>query len=230
MKNAFAPLLVLFSIFSCKSQTSSNETGPAGFEKGIHEAGVQILDVRTAGEYQSGHISKALLADWTNQQQFMDRIRYVDKARPVYIYCLSGGRSHAAAAWMRQNGFNQVIELSGGINAWKRENKPVEGSGKEPQMTMAQYLASIPSDKTVLVDFGATWCPPCIKMNPVIDALQADPSLKFMLLKIDGGLHVNLMKELNLEPIPVFIIYKQGRETWRKQGIVSAEELKANLN
>jgi thiol-disulfide isomerase/thioredoxin len=50
------------------------------------------------------------------------------------------------------------------MNAWKKENKPVEGMSNIPQMTIEQYWANIPKDKTTLVDFGASWCPPCIKM------------------------------------------------------------------
>lgn len=227
LKNAFALVLVLTSMVSCHSQPASNSVGPADFEKGMTAANVQILDVRTAAEYQSGHIKNALLADWTNQQQFMDRISYVDKDKPVYVYCLAGGRSNAAAQWMRSNGFKTVVELQGGMNAWKRENKPVEGTSNEPQMTMEQYLASIPKDKTVLVDFGAEWCPPCVKMKPAIDELEKAGG--FMLLKIDAGVHTNLMKELNIETIPVFIVYKNGKESWRKQGIVSKEDLLAQL-
>lgn len=227
VKNVFALILVSITVVSCHSQPAAHTAGPADFEKGITTPGVQVLDVRTAGEYQSGHIKNALLADWTNQQQFMDRISYVDKDKPVYVYCLAGGRSNAAAQWMRSNGFKTVVELQGGMNAWKRENKPVEGSSNEPQMTMEQYLASIPKDKTVLVDFGAEWCPPCVKMKPVIDELEKAGG--FTLVNIDAGVHTNLMKELNIEPIPVFIVYKQGKETWRKQGVVSKEELTVQL-
>lgn len=229
MKNVFASLLVLGTLLSCHSQPSAAENNPADFEKGISQPGVQVLDVRTAGEYNSGHIKNALLADWTNQAQFQDRIQYVDKDKPVYIYCLAGGRSHAAANWMRNNGFKNVVELLGGMNAWKRENKSVEGASNEPQMSMEQYKASIPANKTVLVDFGAQWCPPCVKMNPVLEELKNDKSLDFVFLKVDAGVQTNLMKEMNIEPIPVFIVYKSGKEVWRKQGIVSKEELQTQL-
>lgn len=229
MKNVLAALLVLSLAVSCNSQPAATLVGPADFEKGISAGNVQVLDVRTAGEYKSSHIKNALQADWNNQQQFMERIIYVDKDKPVYIYCLVGSRSNAAANWMRSNGYKNVVELQGGINAWKRENKPVEGSSNMPQMTMEQYNDSLLKDKTVLVDFGAEWCPPCIKMNPVLDELEADKDLKFSLLRIDAGVHTNLMKELDLEPIPVFIIYKKGKEVWRRQGIVSREELRKQL-
>ncbi len=230
MKNVY--FLFLFSSFlSCKGQTDQlTKTGPEDFEKGIAGTNVQVLDVRTFKEYNTGHIKNALQADWTNSSQFSDRIQYLDKDKPVYIYCLVGGRSTAAADWMRKDGFKNVVELIGGINAWKQAEKPLEGTTNEPQITMEQYLAAISADKMVLVDFGAAWCPPCVKMAPVIDELQNNKDLKFRLIKVDAGIHTNLMKAMNIEPIPLFIIYKKGKEVWRKEGIVSREEFLAQLN
>jgi len=229
MKNVFLSLL-LFVVISCKSQPDTSLAINADrFEKGINDSGIQVLDVRTAGEYGSGHIKKALLADWTNKKEFNDRIQYVDKDKPVYIYCLAGGRSAAAADWMRKNGFQNVIELQGGMNAWKAATKPIEGSSTEKQMTVDEFWTKIPADSTVLVDFGATWCPPCVKMEPVLAEIQKDKSLHFQFIKIDAGLHTDVMKALSIEPIPVFIIYKNGKEQWRKEGIVSIEELKTHL-
>ena len=229
MKNVFLSLL-LFVVISCKSQPDTSLAINADrFEKGINDSGIQVLDVRTAGEYSSGHIKKALLADWTNKKEFNDRIQYVDKDKPVYIYCLAGSRSAAAADWMRKNGFQNVLELEGGMNAWKAATKPIEGSSNEKQMTVDEYWTKIPVDNTVLVDFGATWCPPCVKMEPVLEEIQKDTSLHFQFVKIDAGLHTDVMKALSIEPIPVFIIYKNGKEQWRKEGIVSIEELKTHL-
>lgn len=229
MRNAFL-LFLFFGFGSCRSQSPVIEKlGPDEFEKGLSSGPVQILDVRTAAEFKTGHIKNALQADWTQQQQFLDRIQYVDKDKPVFIYCLVGGRSAAAADWMRKNGYTRVSELTGGINSWKRAGKPLEGSSTEPQLSLAQYEASIPKDKTTLVDVGATWCPPCIKMQPVVDELEKTMGPDKVLLKIDAGVHTDLLKALGIEPIPVFIIYKQGKEVWRKQGIVSKEELLSQL-
>ncbi len=230
MKNVIFVLL-LFAAVSCQSQPGNVDTkkSPDQFEQGIQSGNIQVLDVRKATEFKTGHIKNALQADWTNKDQFFDRIQYVDKDRPVYIYCIAGGRSAAAAEWMRSNGYKTVIELSGGLLAWKNAGKPVEGSSNEKQMTLEEYQASIPAGNTVLVDFGAEWCPPCVKMEPVLAAIKKDASLKFDFIKIDAGIHSELMKSMNIESIPVFIVYKNGKETWRKQGLVSQEELSAQL-
>lgn len=219
--------MLLFSgILSCKGQAdSSSRVNPDEFIKKIASGQSQILDVRTAGEFKSGHIENALQADWNNKAEFTERIQFIDKDKPVYVYCLAGSRSAAAAEWMRKNGYNRVIELEGGINAWKKAEKPLEGTSTEKQMTIIEYWSTISKDKTTLVDFGAKWCPPCVKMEPILAELQADKDLNFLLVKVDGGIHTDVMNALHIEPIPFFIVYKKGKEVWRKQGVVSQKEL-----
>ncbi len=232
MKNAGLVFLVSLLTLSQTifAQNAANTVlDPNEFENGIAKAEIQILDVRTAEEFKTGHIKNALQADWKDQAQFKDRVQYVDKNRPVYIYCLVGGRSAAAAEWMRENGYNDVIELKGGINAWKKANKPVEGSSNEPLMTLDQYKASIPDDRMVLVDFGATWCPPCVKMAPVLEALQKNKDLHFVFIKIDAGVQTELMKTMNVDKLPTMIIYKKGKEKWRDSGIIEKKILEKEL-
>ncbi|HEY8895627.1 MAG TPA: thioredoxin domain-containing protein [Niastella sp.] len=212
---------ILIISFNCVAQ-KSNLSVPE-FEKAIEQKGIQLLDVRTAGEYQSGHLSNAFLADWTNQKEFTTRITALDSSKPVYVYCLSGGRSDAASRWLNKNGFT-AYSLSGGINAWKRENKPVVVDKPVAQMSKDAYLASIPRDKTVLVDFGAPWCPPCKKMEPVLEKLKKDHGSKFTLLTIDGGSQTQLCNDLQIDALPTFILYKQGKPVWRKTGIVDIQD------
>jgi rhodanese-related sulfurtransferase len=221
-------LLVLvfgnFKTIAQKTDLSSQE-----FEKGIANADIQILDVRTQGEYNSGHIKNAFLADWTQHDVFEERIKYLDKNKPVYTYCLVGGRSGAAAVRLREAGFKEVYNLQGGIKAWKEASKPVENVTKVKQLSEKEYMAMIPADKTVLVDIGAVWCPPCKKMEPVINDLLQSDGAKFKLVQIDGGAQESLAKELKAISFPTFIIYKAGKEVWRKEGMVSKEELLQQL-
>ena len=198
------------------------------FEKAIVEKDVQVLDVRTMDEYKSGHLKDAFLADWTKKEEFKDRVSSLDKRKPVYLYCLSGGRSSAAAKWLNENGF-VAYNMEGGIAAWKRAEKPVEAPSTVKQMTLSEYHSLIPNDKIVLVDISADWCPPCKKMEPVIDSLVKAMPGKFTLVKIDGAAQTALADQLKAETFPTFIIYKNGKETWRKSGIVEASSLSKQL-
>lgn len=219
-------LLVHFS--SCNAQTNTALTA-GEFESGITKDSIQILDVRTPGEYGSGHIKGAMLADWNNKEEFKRRVSFIDKNKPVYVYCLSGGRSAAAAKKMRAEGFENVFELKGGINAWKADSKPLEGKTTAMQMSMDEFNNLINSSKTVLVDFGATWCPPCKKMEPVLKSLETNNPDKFSLVKVDGGNDEEIMKAYNVTALPVFILFKNGKQVWRKDGVAEEKEIADQL-
>ena len=217
-------LIWALSLFAaCNTQAQQTNLSIADFEKGIGQNNIQILDVRTPAEYQSGHLKNSFLADWNNEKEFQERVKALDKTRPVYTYCLSGARSNAATVWLRQNGFT-AYNLAGGINAWKRADKPVEQALTVKQITRKEYMAQIPADKTVLVDFSAVWCPPCKKMAPLLDSLVKTNGSQFVLVKIDGGEQTEISNELKVDEFPTFIIYKGGKEVWRKRGVLDAKE------
>ena len=222
-KNFLIAICCVGLLTACNSKTQQTNLSVADFEKGITESNMQLLDVRTPEEYQSGHLKNAMLADWNNETEFQERVKVLDKTKPIYTYCLSGARSNAATDWLNQNGFT-AYNLSGGIAAWKNADKPVDMVEQKRQITLDEYLALIPNDKTVLVDISAVWCPPCKKMTPVIDSLVKTNGTKFVLLKVDGGEQSDICKELKVEGFPTFIIYKQGKEVWRKQGLTEAME------
>lgn len=232
MKKNLAILLIILlpvCIFSCEAQTGT-DMNAVQFETGIvNKDSIQLLDVRTPGEYKSGHIKGALLADWNNKAEFNRRIQFVDKNKPVYIYCLAGGRSAAAAKQLRAAGYEKVYELSGGINAWKAAGKPLEGKSDAKQMTMDEFNTAINSGETVLVDFGAEWCPPCKKMEPVLKSLEANNAGKFKLVKVDGGKDEDILKAYNVTALPVFIVFKNGKEVWRKDGVAEESEIAKNF-
>lgn len=224
-----ASFLLLLLVFTSCNSTAQTALGVEEFSKAIQQPNIQILDVRTMGEYNTGFIKNALQADWNNPQQFKDRTQHLDKNKPVYVYCLSGGRSGAAANALRAQGYN-AINLEGGMNAWKRAGKPVEGLTEAAKMSSAEYQAITAAAPLVLVDFGAPWCPPCKKMEPVIQQLKTTMDKKVKVSYIDGGQNTSLMDQYKVEALPTFIIYKSGKEVWRKQGIVSQEEFTKVIN
>ncbi len=220
--------LVIFSfhLVSCGQSSNNSSNGNDAiansinadeFEQAIQQPNIQILDVRTAGEFAIGHIKNAMQANYNDESEFTERVKYLDKSKPVYIYCLSGARSNYAMNTLQQMGFTKLYHLVGGINAWRSHNKPLEGMNNEPQISVADYEVLTKKDSMVLVDFGAEWCPPCKKMEPIIQQLLKEkPDLK--LLKMDGSSQQTVMQSMNVTALPVFIIYKNGKQVWRKDG------------
>jgi rhodanese-related sulfurtransferase len=86
----------------------------------------QLIDVRTSGEYNEGHIKKAANIDW-NGDGFDDKVSKLDKNAPVFLYCRSGKRSSSAAKRMKSLGFSKIYELEGGITKWEADGMPLAG-------------------------------------------------------------------------------------------------------
>ncbi|MBR2261112.1 MAG: rhodanese-like domain-containing protein [Paludibacteraceae bacterium] len=78
---------------------------------------IQIVDVRTAKEYESGHIEGALNIDWKDPN-FAKNIMQLKKKKPILIYCRSGRRSLAAMNKMTELGFKETYNMEGGILVW----------------------------------------------------------------------------------------------------------------
>lgn len=77
-----------------------------------------ILDVRTKGEFESGHIPKAKNIP---VQQLSTRIKELEKYKdtPILVHCTSGGRSPSAVKSLVNNNFTQIYHLNRGLMSWK---------------------------------------------------------------------------------------------------------------
>ncbi len=81
-----------------------------------------ILDVRTQGEYDEGHVEGVTLIP---VQELADRLSELPKDKPIYVICRSGNRSMAASEILEKNGFQDIRNVQGGILAWQRAGYPV---------------------------------------------------------------------------------------------------------
>ena len=104
---------------SCTSQNPSITKIDKTFVKNeILGKDVQLVDVRTPEEYESGHIDDALNFNIIDSESFLRQIEGLDKEKPVYLYCKMGGRSNRAAKLLQNKGFVEIYDYSGGYNDW----------------------------------------------------------------------------------------------------------------
>lgn len=79
------------------------------------QKGVQFIDVRTPGEYKANHQKKFKNIPLAN---LATRAKVLDKDREVVLICQSGMRSAKAAKILKKQGFEKVMNVKGGMNAW----------------------------------------------------------------------------------------------------------------
>lgn len=118
-------VVLLVASAACSQAQQGTVLSVADFEKQIGTKSEKVvLDVRTPNEYNGGHLAQAKLMN-VNDSNFKQQLSTLQKDKPVYVYCAAGVRSNKAAKIMRQEGFTQVFELSGGIQAWQAAGKTV---------------------------------------------------------------------------------------------------------
>ena len=85
------------------------------------------------------------------------------------------------------------------------------------------------SDKTVLIDFWASWCGPCRMMSPVVDEIAEEMKDAVKVCKINIDEEQNLAVKYNDMSIPTFVVIRDGKEIGRTIGVQDKEEIKKML-
>ena len=221
-------------LFSCGNTNSQiiEDVNTENFHQLIEKGDGIIIDVRTSQEFNSGHIIDATNIDFYSDD-FTDKLKIVRKDVPIYVYCRSGGRSSSAADKMEKLGFTKLYNMIGGIGSWQSEgyetikSKEVETTN-QPKFTETQLNKILSNNKTVLIDFSTQWCVPCKKMKPIIEDIQRE-NRNVKVLFIDADANKELVKKYQIKGVPVFIVFKNGEEYFRKVGFCNKEELTNQL-
>jgi rhodanese-related sulfurtransferase len=84
---------------------------------------VVILDIRTAKEFNSGHLKGAVNVDFY-ADDFEQQLSKLDRSTEYLMHCRSGGRSSRSLKTFKKLGFKHIIHMDGGIKAWNKAKLP----------------------------------------------------------------------------------------------------------
>lgn len=92
-------------------------------------AAFDLIDVRTPGEYHSGHAAgaRSFPLDRLDAKELMAS-RQAKADEPIYIICKSGGRSRQACQKLVAAGVGNIVNVEGGTEAWKQAGLSIEGA------------------------------------------------------------------------------------------------------
>lgn len=102
------------------------------------------------------------------------------------------------------------------------------GNDKVPELTNGEFEDFI-KEGTVLIDFFAEWCMPCLMMAPVIDELSEKFKGKIKFGKINVGDNQEISQRFNISSIPNLTLLKDGKVIEQFVGSMSGEELESKL-
>ncbi len=234
-KYGYLIAVMLFTLISCSNGQTKTRLNAVEFNEALNKSkNAVILDVRTPGEFSSGHLANALNIDWNNKSSEAE-LKKMDPSKDYFVYCLSGGRSSSAAEYLRSNGFKNVYELNGGIMKWRAAGLPennteaMAANASNVGMSMSDYEKLLANDKPVVIDIYAEWCGPCKKMSPYLTEMQNTMSDKVTIIRIDADKNTALCKELKVDALPTVYVYKNKTKTFEHIGYLSKEDLLKQL-
>lgn len=229
MRTIIAIILLSASTISAQAQSLA----PDVFEQQLKQTPTgQLVDVRTPGEFGGGHLPSAKNIDFRNAE-FAQNLAQLDRQKPVFVYCLSGGRSGEAAKLMRAQGFANVYELEGGFLKWTTKLKAVEGAKADQSassLTKEQLDKILTGNDFVLLDFYAPWCAPCVKMMPIIDKLQQTYGSKLQVVKINADSNKDLLQAYQVDEIPTLLLMQKNQPKQRMIGLQTEAALSETIN
>jgi rhodanese-related sulfurtransferase len=126
---ALLALIVAAYEFS-RVRSGGQAVGPTEAVRLMNQGAV-LVDVRSQAEFDSGHILDARHVPQDQVAQAAETLKRF-KEKVVVVCCESGMRSGAAARVLQAQGFTKVVNLRGGLQAWRTENLPLvkESGGK----------------------------------------------------------------------------------------------------
>ena len=132
-----ASLLATLSAVGCTAAASVSEPSASTSGSGVRalpateaaqlldDPDVVVLDIRTPAEVAQGRLPGAVVLDF-HSPQFAERVAELDRSATYLMYCRSGNRSSSARALMTQLGFEDVVDVRGGILEWADAGLPIE--------------------------------------------------------------------------------------------------------
>lgn len=124
MKTLLATI-ILAGLLSCQSSKPGfRSVSVDDFQHLIADSSVIRLDVRTAKEFDEGHIPNAVNIDVLQSDFLQKALSSLPRKRTIAVNCRSGKRSKKAAELLAKKGY-KVVELDAGFNGWIEEGKEV---------------------------------------------------------------------------------------------------------
>jgi hydroxyacylglutathione hydrolase len=98
---------------------STSQIGVEALNERLHSKALQVLDVRREPEWEAGHIEGA---SWWPLDNFKVAPPEIDNSAPIAVHCKGGYRSLIACSLLQRAGFQNVINVLGGFDAWQQAN------------------------------------------------------------------------------------------------------------
>ena len=124
----FSIFLTLLTFMACGAPAAQENTDVVTNisilqAEALQEEGLVVLDLRTPGAFNDGHLPEAVNIDWMGDSFDAQVQAQIQKDTPILLYCQSGGRSAKAVAKLEALGYTMIYHMHQGYSGWASEQK-----------------------------------------------------------------------------------------------------------
>ena len=95
------------------------------------------------------------------------------------------------------------------------------------ELNFASMVLEVPGIS--LVDFTATWCPPCRALSPIVAGIAAEMTGRVAVGCVDTDANPDLAARFRIRGLPTLIVFRDGQEVGRRTGLTTAEAIRTLL-
>lgn len=115
---------LMISIVSCEDRNEATLLSSQEMKELMTLDSVQLIDVRSLEAFRDGHLKGA--QNLVYDDEFVQKIKRLDKNKPVAVYCRTGRRSKECSKILRDAGFKKIYQLRGGLTQWEFKDELVK--------------------------------------------------------------------------------------------------------
>lgn len=123
-----------------------------------------------------------------------------------------------ANIFLKKQNENKLQESQSSENKGGEEMEVLEVTSKNFEQEVLK------SEKTVLIDFYATWCGPCKMLSPIVEEI-AEENEDIKVVKIDIDKEQDIAVEYEIMSIPTLVVIKDGQEVNRSVGVIGKSDI-----
>lgn len=196
-------------------------------------ANLQVVDLRSPEDYLESHLPGAINID-RNSPTFEKELAGLNPGRPVYFYCANGMTSAEVIKNLPKSSYVKIYDVTGGFAAWSGAGKKlsrVDRVSRPEPVTRSEYDALVKKNDYILLQFSPSSVDPEVlkKLDSMMESIVKKKSGEIAFRKYNYRDQVSLARDLKVNNLPTLILYRQGTEVWRYEGMPDKTEVESNL-
>lgn len=116
------------------------------------------------------------------------------------------------------------------MSGWVGAGYDVVSNAKKGKFTTDYFNNLLKENSLVLVDFASRHCPGCLKLQPEVEKVRDAFKGRVLVEKVEMDENMDVIKEQKIKLLPTLRLYKNGKLVWEHSGLLTAEDIEAELN